>query len=417
MRLSTVLRSGPSVWAATVLVPLLVWSGAGNTTSTIAYAPSVSAQSTIVLGYVSAVCGACAAWEASRLKEGGVWSLAPARGGLAMAGLHLGPVAVLGVVGLGASLAVYASAAFADPSPMGAVILATAFAVVLAHIALGWLLGRRMPRVLGAAVMLTFGYLWGFWPGAVGDMPWLRHLNGQGVTECCGLDREPSLRSMAATWALSAAVVLTVVLASRIRRRGVRWWACGGAMAAGVAAGMAFAVPLGFEGTQARDTALLTCTGQAPEVCLWPEQYAQRERISGWAADASRRNAAAGVEPAGRVEFGETAPDETTVRTIVSTASMPVDPPACALRPNASYPGDAAYGPLDAWLALTGGADPSILSERWPAQDVRLAEQVRQLPPSAQRAWYERNLRSLRDCSIAPDLAPASYAAGAGDGP
>lgn len=62
-----------------------------------------------------------------------------------------------------------------------------------------------------------------------------------------------------------------------------------------------------------------------------------------------------------------------------------------------------------AWLSLTGGVPKSDLAQRWPHEAVTLAEQIRALPTQAQHAWYERNMRSVHDCAVLPDLAPASY--------
>lgn len=45
---------------------------------------------------------------------------------------------------------------------------------------------------------------------------------------------------------------------------------------------------------------------------------------------------------------------------------------------------------------------------------IALAEQIQALPPQAQHAWYERNMRSVHDCAVLPDLAPASYTTKAG---
>ncbi|MFF0450082.1 hypothetical protein ACFYT4_27455 [Streptomyces sp. NPDC004609] len=171
MRLGTLLRSGPAVWVGLVVIPTPFWFGMQNTESVIWYWESATAQSLIVLGFVSAGCGACAAWESARLHRASVEDWAPARSRLRIAGLHLAPVAVLGLLGVLASLAAFSSAAMGAPGFPTLTILLTAYVVVAAHIALGWLVGPLMPRVLSAAAMLVFGYLWGFWPAAIGELP------------------------------------------------------------------------------------------------------------------------------------------------------------------------------------------------------------------------------------------------------
>ncbi|WP_331734950.1 hypothetical protein OG379_39735 (plasmid) [Streptomyces sp. NBC_01166] len=409
MRISTLLRSGPAVWAALVLVPVLVWFSAQNTDSTIAYWPSISSQTTIVVGFISAACGAGAAWEAARLKQGGITVLAPARGLFSVAVLHLGPVAVLGLIAMIAPFAVIVTSVASTPGFPNPAILAVSYSVVVAHIALGWFVGARLPKLLGAAAMLIFGYLWGFWPAALGGLPWLRHLNGQGVTECCGLDQEPSIRSLAATLTFSLAIVTAVVLSSALRHRLWRPLLSLTGFTVATAVALTLAVPLEFHGTQARDTELRTCTGQTPQICLWPEQNARRADISRWAEETTAQLATVGVTPARQIEFGAPQPDKANVASNIATSPLPNEAPACALRQGAVYPGDEAMIAIYAWLSLTGGVPKSDLAQRWPLEAITLAEQIRALPAQAQHAWYERNMRSVHDCAVLPNLAPASY--------
>lgn len=410
MRLATLLRSGPAAWAAIVLIPLLFWFGVQNTDSTIAYWESATTQSLIVLGFVSSACGGCAAWESSRIHSAGTEGWAPARSQLQIAGLHLAPVAALGLVGLLASFAAYAPIALDAPGFPSLSVLATAYAVVVAHIALGWLVGPLLPRLLGAAAMFIFGYLWGFWPAALGDVPWLRHLNGQGIVECCGLDQTASVRSMAATVVFSAGLVAAAVLATvfGIRQPRSRVYVFS-AVVLGTAGAVLLAVPLEFQGAQARDQNLLKCTGKDPQVCLWPEQYDEQDAIVRWAQDADQRVRAVGVAPAPRIEFGEADPSEASVRAVTATSGLPSEPPACAMKPRAVYPGDVAHSVIYAWLSLTAGEPKDELLLHWDPDAVRLAESVLALTAPQQRAWFERNMRSVLDCSVKPDLAPSSF--------
>ncbi|MGW1096707.1 DUF7224 domain-containing protein [Streptomyces sp. NPDC002455] len=409
MRISTLLRSGPAAWAALVLVPVLMWFSAQNTEPTIAYWPSISSQTTVVVGFISAACGAGAAWEAARIKQGGIAVLAPARGLLSVATLHLGPIALLGLIAMIAPFAVVMTSVTSTSGFPNPAILAVSYSVILAHIALGWFVGSRMPKLLGAAAMLIFGYLWGFWPAALGGLPWLRHLNGQGVTECCGLDQEPSIRSLAATVTLSFAIVTAIVLSSALHHRVWRPVLSLTGFAVATVVALALAIPLEFHGTQARDTALRTCSGQKPQICLWPEQNTRRTDISRWAEETTAQLATVGVTPARQVEFGDPHPDRTNVASNIATSPLPDEAPACALRQGAAYPGDEAMIAIYAWLSLTGGVPRSDLAQRWPLEAITLAEQIRALPTQAQHAWYERNMRSVHDCAVLPDLAPASY--------
>ncbi|MEV8016194.1 hypothetical protein AB0O76_07600 [Streptomyces sp. NPDC086554] len=394
------------------MLPVLFWFGAQNTDSVIEYWESATAQSLIVLGFVSAGCGACAAWESARVHRAEVYGWAPARSRLRIAWLHLAPVTVLGLLGVLTSLVAYSSIALGAPGFPSLGILFTAYAVVVSHIALGWLVGPWMPRVLGAAVMLIFGYLWGFWPAALGELPWLRHLNGQGLVECCGIDQTASVRSMAATIVFSAGLVAAALIAAALgakpRNRQHQAYAVSAA-ALGTVGALILAVPLEFEGVQARDPALRKCAGGRVQVCVWPEQYDRQDDMVRWAQDAGQRLSKVGVTPASHVEFGEPRPSESAVRAATATSVLPGAPPDCATKPGAEYPGDAAHSAIYAWLSLTSGEPKDELVRHWQPEVVDLADQVRKLPPAQQRDWYKRNMRSVLDCSVKPELRPASF--------
>ncbi|WP_223775454.1 hypothetical protein [Streptomyces sp. 135] len=410
MRLGTLLRSGPAAWVALVLLPVLFWFGANNTDSVIEYWESATAQSLIVLGFVSAGCGACAAWESARVHRAEIDGWAPARSRFRIAWLHLAPVMVLGLLGVLASLVAYSSIALGAPGFPSLGILFMAYAVVVSHIALGWLVGSRMPRVLGVAVMLIFGYLWGFWPAALGELPWLRHLNGQGLVECCSIDQTASVRSMAATIVFSAGLAAAALIATALgtrRRRHQAYAVIAGAL--GIAGAVLLAMPLKFEGVQARDPGLRKCEGERVQVCVWPEQYDRQGDMVRWAQGAERRLSRVGVVLTSPVEFGEPRPSESTVRAVTATSVLPDAPPDCATKRGAEYPGDAAHSVIYAWLSLTAGEPESELVTYWQPEAVALAGQVRKLSPAQQHAWYERNMRSVLDCSVKTDLSPASF--------
>ncbi|MET9645692.1 hypothetical protein ACFZB6_11150 [Streptomyces syringium] len=414
MRIKTLLRSGPALWAALVLLPALLWFSARNADTAVEYWASASTQSLVVLGFVSGACGACAAWEAGRLTDAGIENWAPVRPRLRVAAVHLAPVAVLGLVGLLVSLVAFSGPALGTPGHPDFLVLATAYLIVLSHMAVGYLLGCRLPRLISAALMLIVGYFWGFWPAALDSPSWLRHLNGQGVTECCGLDQEPSLRSLGSAAAFSAGLIIVALIVLVMRKSKARLALAWTAGFVGIAAGVAMAHPMGFKGAQARDRSLFQCIGNRPQVCLWPEQRANEADFLRWSHDADRNLRAVGIKPVSRVEFGATIPNRNSVLTAISAGSMPSEPPACAQRPNARYPGDEAVSAVHSWLALTAGAEPSALQRQWPAPAVALGEEVRRLPTEVQKRWFEQNMRAVRDCSVEPDLDPASYARAAG---
>ncbi|MDT3397303.1 hypothetical protein RKE29_11700 [Streptomyces sp. B1866] len=409
MRVKTLILSGPVLWATVLLLPLLLLFGARNNYSVTAYWESATADSTMLLGFVYAVCGACAAWEAGRLKKARIASWAPVRSRMRVAGEHLAPVAALGVLGILASLAAFSGPALGAPGGPDLAVLGTEYAIVLSHMALGYLIGQWLPRLLAPALTLLLGYFWGSWPAALDDPMWLRHVAGQGLADCCTLDQEPSLRSLAASVVFSVGILAAALVVLAMDGRVTRWALAVALAFTGSFLGIAVADPLGLSGVQARDRSQYRCEGTGPQVCLWPEQRAHRADFVRWSRQADRALTRAGVSSARRVSFGTTTPHRDDVLVDVATSMLPTEPPACAQRPNAVYPGDEAYQVLYPWLALTAGVRPDDLLARWPSDAVRQAQQVRRLPLPAQKAWFERNLRSVRDCSVAPDLSPSSY--------
>ncbi|MFI1831458.1 hypothetical protein ACH41E_34185 [Streptomyces sp. NPDC020412] len=412
MRTTTLLRSGPVLWVAVVLLPLLLWTGEQNTRDTMQSWTAATAASLMLLGYVSAACGACAAWESARLHRARVADWAPVRGPLSVAALHLAPVAALGLLGVLTNLAVFAPEALDTPGHPDPSVLLTAYAVVLAHIGVGWLVGPLMPGYLGAAAMLVGGYLWGFWPAALESPAFLRHLNGQGLDACCGLDQTTAPRSTAATLLFSvgliAAAVVCTALGRKVRSAHLRYAALPLALA--TAGAVALALPLGYGGgVQARDRAERTCTDGPVAYCLWPEQEERRADVLRWAKDAERRLRAVGVTPAAEVEFGAVAPTEDQVRWIVGASPLPLSTPDCPSDSAAIPPAQVAYSTVYAWLSLTAGEPADHLARRTITEHVDAADRVRQSPVAQQRAWYAHNLRAIRDCSVRPSLDPASF--------
>ncbi|GAA2948506.1 hypothetical protein GCM10020227_14340 [Streptomyces flavovirens] len=410
MRLKTLLRTGSVGWVLVILLAGLLFFSSGNKDAVIPYWESITAQSTLILAVISAVCGAGAAWETARLRESDISTWAPSRTDLRIIGERLVPVAIVGLLAIFSSLAIFSPGAILDvPGWPNLGVLSAAYAVVLAHISIGYLIGRKLSRLLGPALMLIGGYFWGFWPAALADPSWLRHLNGQGVGDCCRLDQVPSTRSLGATVAFSSGLIVAGLIAITLRHHARRRLVLASFVSlAGLAGAVVLAVPLGFTGDQARDRSLLWCTGSRPQVCLWPEQRARADDFVHWSHEASRELRIVGVEPAESIEFAMVAPDRDSVLAAAATSGISFDPPSCAQEPYAEYPGDEAALVIYPWLALVAGAQPRSLT--WPEEAVQLAQKVREMPPASQKQWFDRNMRSVRDCSVEPELSPAAYA-------
>ncbi|MFJ4827529.1 hypothetical protein ACIP5L_30095 [Streptomyces bacillaris] len=409
MRLKTLLRTGSAGWISAAVVAGLLFFGFGNRGEAVPYWESISAQSTIVLAVISAVCGAGAAWESARLRESDVFTLAPSRTDLRIIGERLAPISVVGLLAIFFSLFIFSPGDISDiPGWPNAGVLASAYAVVLAHISVGYLIGRRLSRLIGPALMLVGGYFWGFWPAALADPSWLRHLNGQGIGDCCHIDRVPSAMSLAATTIFSSGLILAGLIAVALRHRAMtRRVLVVSVSLSGLVGAIVIAAPLGFTGDQARDRSLLWCTGDQPQVCLWPEQRARADDFVRWSHEAGRELRTVGLEPAESIEFTMVSADRDSVLAAVATSGFNFDPPVCAQKPYADYPGYEASPVTYLWLALVAGAEPNSLA--WSKETVELAQQVREMPEVSQKQWFDRNMRSVRDCSVKPELSPGSY--------
>ncbi|WP_411121926.1 hypothetical protein [Streptomyces sp. x-19] len=334
---------------------------------------------------------------------------APVRFPVRIACAQLLPTAVLGVVALAVALLASGTEALGGYGFPNVLLLTMAVVVVLGHIAVGYIVGRRMPRLLGAAVMLGIGYFWGFWPASLATPAWLRHLNGQGVSLGASLDQVPSARSAAATLTLYAGIIAAVALLLTLRRGQRRTVISCVLVGAALAGSLALAVPLGFTTTQARDRALYQCNGSRPVVCTWPEQRPHQEQFAHLWQQAQERLHMVGVSVPERYSPGTIAPQRTINLEEIATSVLPEQLPRCAQ--DHPYPGANAASAIHPWLAMAAGLKPSELLDHWAEEDVARAEQVRKLSHPQQHAWYERNMRSVRDCSVKPELAPSAFGA------
>ncbi len=409
MLLRTASRCGPAGWAALVLIPSLLWLAGGDVTDEHVW-EAAGAAATVQLGFVTTVCGGCAAWEGSRVRRGRVLDWAPVRGDLSLAWERLAPVLVLGLLAQTVVAARFTMPAWESPGHPNPGLITVWLSALLAHTAVGYLIGYRLPQLTGVAVMLVGGFFWGFWPAALASPSWLRHLNGQGTVDCCSIDRELSVRSMAATLTFSATVVLGTVLLVVLRGRSGRRRLTAGVLATGIVASVVLAAPLGFTGSQARDEALDRCAGEAPAICLWPEQEPERAQLRRGVEQTEARLAKVGVALPRRLTFSDVRTERESLLEEAATSTLPEDITQCAGGDGASSRREDTQTVLYVWLSLTAGAGSATFEGRMPEDAVALAEKARSLPSAAQQGWYERNMRAIRHCDTEPRPDPAAYA-------
>lgn len=413
---SRVIQSAVAPRVALFLLPFLFWYGIGNREwGTPGYWASATGQASTLLFLVVPACALSAAWEAGRLRRARPLLAAAARTPLRIAAQLLVLPMLLGVAGMGVALLVQLPDAWGAPGGPSPLLPAMWLAVIAAHSTAGLLLGRWLPAPVALPLAVAGSYLVIAYPPAMQPV-WLRHLVGNGLDSCCALDRVPSERATLAAAVVSAGVVMTVALLVHVGRRAVAGAVALCVLAGSFTAGWALANRMGPDAVTPRSEAALLCSGGDPEVCVWPEQRPQAQRIEAEVRDAYEALRRAGMELPERVSSAaepgalrirlEANPSARDIARSLAGSVIPAEVPPCAQLPEAEYPGYAAYEPLMAWSLLVITSDPAIARAHTEPQSAELAQRVRrELTREEQLQWFEANAASLRDCSLEPVLA------------
>ncbi|MFF0226632.1 hypothetical protein [Streptomyces sp. NPDC004629] len=265
-------------------------------------------------------------------------------------------------------------------------------------------IGLSLPRLLAVPVALVGSFVWMAYPAAM-NVFWVRQLNGTNLAECCALDQVAAPRSILAPALVSIGLLLAARLVT-VRQWGVRILAPV-VLAVAVTVSAWIVHPLGYSAAEARSTALRTCSGTQPRVCLWPEQEHIAGDIIEWATDARTRLAALGVHTAPELSPWKPMPASDDIRSLVAQSALPQDVPACAT--SGEWPGSAASGPLTVWLTLTAGVNSQAIASRYMPEEVAVATRVLERPRQAQLAWFQQNARTVTRCDLTPVLDPSRF--------
>ncbi|KUL35425.1 hypothetical protein ADL22_27390 [Streptomyces sp. NRRL F-4489] len=430
----TVLRSSAAIWLAPFLVAFVVLLLSDDLTAGVTprYWPSALGSASFALPFVAPACATAGAWEGARCTRGAVAHWAPARSWTGVALPLLVPVLALGALGMAVALAVPVSAGHlgAVVPPPGTVlgVVLIWLSLLAAHSFAGFLLGRRLPRVLSVPLALLGSFAVMAYPAAMEPL-WLRHMVAGGMTSCCSLDRALNWRAAASALVLALGVIAAAVAALTVLARRTRTVLVCTAVAVGLAGSGGLAYGLPADPVTARRTDVLVCAGDAPKICLWPEA-GPPAMIREHAADALHRlrqagltvptalTMAAGSDTSPNPDHDPNAshgpafiglwrnPTPSEVRAGVGAALLPADPAACADSRRSSGTEDT-YAPTVVWLALTAGTDPRLMAGRYGPEANAVAARVLRAPRSEQLAWFTRNYRALTDCTTRPAPVPA----------
>ncbi|CAL9528466.1 hypothetical protein SUDANB23_03995 [Streptomyces sp. enrichment culture] len=303
MKFSTAFRSGSARWASpAVLFLALLYYVTGETaplSSYYHYAPSIVAEPLKTLYALAyAVAAALSCWESGRLRSARVWELAPARSRYRIAANALAPAVVLAwlVVLVPPALSLARSGTLPTPDslrlPLGAMVLC------VAHAVLGFAVGRWIPRVIATPILAVADWITVAFTRSV--LPyWPRHVSGQYGS--IGFGEVPGLVTVLVPVLLAGGVAVGLLLL---------WLPYGplalrAALALAVAAGGALgayrtAVPWTATPPLTAGHVAMTCTGEAPRMCV-PEFTAgtlpQVQRDTAEALDTLREAGATSARP------------------------------------------------------------------------------------------------------------------------
>ena len=399
-----------------LLLLVLVQGSAVAETVTPGYWTAAVAKASVLLFIIVPLCAVCAAWEGVRHRRGRIEDLAAARPAWQVVLVAIAPTLAMGLVGVGAAVAVISPVAAGAPGWPEPWLIMVYSLVVAGHIMTGYALGRWLPPAVALPVSLGGSYVWLAYPAAIEPF-WIRHLNGLSFEGCCTLDRVPAPRAMLAAGLFALGLGCGALIASHGTRL-TRVVGTATFVTLAVTA-VAVAFPLGPSSGSPR-TGYQRCAGDAPVVCLWPEQEDHRGMAQDSLTEAYHRLDAVGIRPPSVVTTGESAADADRLfvvlpadprpkEVIASLVSSLVPDPVLDCAADGEWPGANTRPALVAWLALSAGIPGQELRGGVPVELVDLGERVRQLSVEQQLTWYRANLAPLRDCVTQPRLDPAEY--------
>jgi hypothetical protein len=261
------LRISPAVW---LTLPTLILSILYVTKATYSnnYGVAATAGATSSMAFLVGFVAATAAWEAARLRRGGIWDAPHARSRLGITIIAVTPSILLGAVfllGTVVAASVYGQAGMPELR-----IVAVGFVAICAWSLVGFLAALRLPMSVSLPSMLLAPFLWFAFVPAL-PVEWLRQLSGM-YRDCCRIGADIAPAALLAGLIMNVTII--VVALHAIGALHMRWSriAATAVLVTGVIVSSAFAWNVGPIPEVARDRSALKCgTVGATELCLWPE--------------------------------------------------------------------------------------------------------------------------------------------------
>ncbi|MFJ4919827.1 hypothetical protein [Streptomyces sp. NPDC088725] len=409
------LRASAAPW---LVLPILIYAGLYIDDAIFTGPSKYDVESGELAAHAVAVIApavaATAAWEAGRHRLLGALSITGQRGPVQQLLRAVTPVLVLLLVLVTGALTVAHHAVGVLPGGAGWLAVAHLIALSLGWSVIGWCLGLITPRSIAAPVIGIGCWAWLSMPHAMSNS-WMRHLGGF-------IDGQSTVTDVLSPavylvpWGVVAGLALAFWVLARMRRRA---WAVVIALAVTAVtftAGRAAVIDWGYQNPSNPREVTLTCTGQAPRVCVPPEYEPYAEQL--------RRDALAPIRQL--KDAGVAVPQELRV----ASAKVPLKPgtwplywsllPLGSDQDPAQYAADLAESavtgtaalagvndcrqpgsPAAAWAALVVGLDEKGVQAALSPTDWAALLKIRRLPAQEQADWFTRAAVSQKRCDKA----------------
>lgn len=367
MRLRTLLRISPAVWLTlpTLILSILYVTKATYPTN---YGVAATAGATSSMAFLVGFVAMTAAWEAARLRRGGIWAAPHTRTRLAITIIAVTPSILLGAVfllGTVVAASVYGQAGLPEIR-----MVVVGFIAICAWSLVGFLAGLRLPMSVVLPSMLLAPFLWFAFVPAL-PVEWLRHLSGM-YRDCCRIGADIAPAALLAGLIMNVTIIVVALYAiGALRMRWSRIVATA-MLVVGVMISSAFASNVGPIPEVARDRSTLKCSMVgATELCLWPEHDSPTQVFRPTLNTVIVELARDGLPIQGR--WSEELASTTTVDTLMLDLWKP-DPdeirwsiaqglapwPACSEASNSGFSGSSIDVLRGWWFTAMGGSEAML---------------------------------------------------------
>lgn len=418
MRLWTIARTHCAVWSSPLLF-FVVWRfvSAQSAPEAGPYSLPTTSISLWAIAFIGPMSSASAAWEAGRLRRGGVFFFPAVRARPEVLVASVGPTVVVATVAMviGHLVRVEMTETWVAPEPRLSLV---AFTVVLAQTAFGFALGTRLTAPIAVPLALVAPLLWMIGTAAV-DPPWVRHLSGTWAN-CCRLHEEIAPGALWAPWFLALSLLVTSLVSLHPGLNGrVAALAALAVVPVSVAALISPLVnDLSSSPVVARPHEELVCGTGEILLCVWPENQERLDSLSLLVDRTSDAWRAVGVPLAkGFTEQrgSQVADDYASLRIAANSTDHDVvmsladailgAPPICpevADRP--AHLGGRLYPTLVVYLAMAAGVPADALGARFAPRDLTTAASALNLSADEQRTWVTDAFQAWTTCNTSPPI-------------